>query len=148
MTSERTQRAFAQNDAEFKELFGVKKETFRQMLDVLETARELRRRKGGPRPKLTPGDQLLMALQYWREYRTMQHIAHDFGVRKSTVSTTIAMVENILIQDERFHLPGKNALVAEENKGRTFAVDVTESPIARPKKNKKSGTRARKNDTR
>lgn len=60
----------------------------------------------------------------------MAHIVHDFGIVKSTVSDTITIVENVLIQDERFHLPGKKALVSEtvffeERIGRTLAVDVT-----------------------
>jgi hypothetical protein len=135
---ERWHRAFTKNDKEFKELFGVKKETFHEMFAVLTDAREKRRRKGGPRQaKLSVGDQLLLALQYWREYRTMAHLAFDFGVAASTVSDTIVMVENTLIQNGTFHLPGKKALVAKENVGRTLAVDVTQSPIERPKKNKK-----------
>ena len=146
---ERWHRAFTKNDKEFKELFGVKKETFHEMFAVLTDAREKRRRKGGPRQaKLSVGDQLLLALQYWREYRTMAHLAFDFGVAASTVSDTIVMVENTLIQNGTFHLPGKKALVAKENVGRTLAVDVTESPIERPKKNKKIGIRARKSDIR
>jgi hypothetical protein len=84
---ERWHRAFAQSDATFKELFGVKKEIFKKMLDVLTDAREKRRRKGGPRPTLSVGDQLLLTLQYWREYRTMAHLAYDYGIAKSTVRT-------------------------------------------------------------
>ncbi|MCL2622216.1 MAG: hypothetical protein FWD31_01010 [Planctomycetaceae bacterium] len=60
---ERRHRAFTKNDTEFKELFGVKKEVFHEMLAVLTEAREKRRRKGGPRPKLSVGDQLLLTLQ-------------------------------------------------------------------------------------
>jgi len=41
---ERWQRAFAENDKDFKELFGVKKEIFLQMHDIL-TADTLERRK-------------------------------------------------------------------------------------------------------
>ena len=41
---ERRHRAFGPNDAAFKELFGVNKETVQQMLDVLTDAREKRRR--------------------------------------------------------------------------------------------------------
>ena len=145
---ERWPRAFTKSDKEFKELFGVKKETFQEMLAVLTDAREKRRRKGGPRPKLTVGDQLFLTLQYWREYRTMAHLAFDFGVAKSTISDTIVLVENTLIQNGTFHLPGKKALLAKENTGRILAVDVTESPIERPKKNKKTGIRAKKSDTR
>jgi len=145
---ERWPRAFTKSDKEFKELFGVKKETFQEMLAVLTDAREKRRRKGGPRPKLSVGDQLFLTLQYWREYRTMAHLAFDFGVAKSTISDTIVLVENTLIQNGTFHLPGKKALLAKENTGRILAVDVTESPIERPKKNKKTGIRAKKSDTR
>ena len=145
---ERWSRALSQSDAHFKELFGVKKEVFHEMLAALTVAREERLKKGGRRPKLSVGDQLFLTLQYWREYRTMAHIAYDFGVAKSTVSDTIIMVENVLIQHGTFHLPGKKALLAKENAGRTLVVDVTESPIERPKKNKKNGTLAKRSDIR
>lgn len=145
---ERWSRALSQSDAQFKELFGIKKEVFREMLAVLTDTREKRHKKGGRWPKLSVGDQLFLTLQYWREYRTMAHIAYDFGVAKSTVSDTIVMVENTLIQNKTFHLPGKKALLAKENAGRTLVVDVTESPIERPKKNKKSGIPAKRSDIR
>ena len=78
----------------------------------------------------------------------MAHLAFDFDVAKSTVSDTIVMVENTLIQNGTFHLPGKKALLEKENAGRTLAVDVTESPIERPKKNKKVGIQERKSGIR
>jgi len=131
---ERWRRAFAENDKDFKELFGVKKEIFLHMHDILTAAALERRKKGGRRPALSPGDQLFMTLQYWREYRTMKHLAFDFGISKSTVSDTITLVENVFIQSGVFRLPGKKALLSKENEGRTFVVDVTESPIMRPKK--------------
>ena len=134
---ERWHQAFRKSDKEFKELFGVKKEVFHEMLAVVTVAREERLRRGGRKPKLSAGDQLFLTLQYWREYRTMAHLAFDFGVAKSTVSDTIVAVENALIQDKSFHLPGKKALLSKENVGRTMAVDVTESPIERPKKKQK-----------
>jgi len=141
---ERWHRAFLRNDTEFKELFGVKKELFQEMLAILTAAYHERRKRGGRRPSLTVGDQLFMTLQYWREYRTMAHLGFDFGIAKSTVSDTITKVENILIRSGAFRLPGKKALLAAENAGRKLVVDVTESPICRPKKNKKTGIRARK----
>jgi len=145
---ERWPRAFAKSAKEFKELFGVKKEIFQKMHTVLTVAYEERHRKGGRDSKLSVGDQLLLTLQYWREYRTMAHLAFDFGIAKSTVSDTITLVENVLIQDGTFRLPGKKALLAKENAGRILAVDVTESPIERPKKNKKTGIPARKSNIR
>jgi len=145
---ERWHRAFTKNDADFKELFGVKKEIFQEMLAILTSAYYERRRRGGRRPSLTVGDQLFLTLQYWREYRTMAHLGFDFGIAKSTVSDTITKVENILIRSGAFHIPGKKALLATENTGRKLVVDVTESPIERPKKNKKTGIRERKRSTR
>ena len=65
---------------------------------------------------------------------TMKHLAFDFGIGKSTVSDTIKLAENVLIKSGDFRLPGKKALLSKENEGRTLVVDVTESPIARPKK--------------
>ena len=59
---ERRRRAFTKNDAEFKQLFGIKKEIFREMPAVLTVAYEQRRRKGGTRPKLTTGDRLFLAV--------------------------------------------------------------------------------------
>jgi hypothetical protein len=132
MNPERWERAFATNDKDFKELFGVKKEIFLQMHAILTAARENRQRKGGPRTKLSVGGQLFLTLQYFREYRTMKHLGFDFGFSKSRVSEIITQVEEILIADGTFRLPGKKALVSKENAGRTLAVDVTESPIERP----------------
>ena len=37
----------------------------------------------------------------------MARLAFDFGIAKSTVSDTIVWVENVLMQDDSFHLPGK-----------------------------------------
>jgi len=150
MKQERWQRAFAQNDKDFKELFGVKKETFLQMHTILTADYEKRRRKGGPRPKLSVGDQLFLTLQYLREYRTMKHLAFDFGISKSRVCEIITQVEDDLIKAGTFSLPGKKALLSKENAGRKFIVDVTESQIERPakKKTEKNITPARKSNTR
>jgi predicted DNA-binding protein YlxM (UPF0122 family) len=134
MKQERWKRAFAKNDKDFKELFGVKKEIFLQMHAILTIDYAERRRKGGPRPTHSIGDQLFLTLQYWREYRTMAHLAFDFGIAKSTVSDTIRRVEDVLIKDGTFRLQGKKALLSEENAGRKFIVDVTESPVERPVK--------------
>ena len=114
---ERWHSAFRTNDKEFKELFGVKKEIFHAMLAVLTDAREKRRRKGSPRPKRSVGDPLLLTLQYWREYRTMAHLAdtetreilctaqdkgaaHDFPLFKRTIRAII--FEVLLLADSGY----------------------------------------------
>ena len=117
-------------DTAFKRLTGVKHETFKKMLAVLE--QELPR--FGRPPKLSRADQLLMTLMYWREYRTEFHIGIAYGVSESTVCRTIKKVENVLIQSKQFHLPGKKKLQASDTAIEVVLVDVTEQPIERPKK--------------
>jgi hypothetical protein len=52
-----------------KRACGVHPQTFEKMLQVLRE-HEQRKIKPGRPPKLSLEDQLLMTLQYWREYRT------------------------------------------------------------------------------
>ena len=78
ITSERVQKALATSNTQFKRLFGVKVATFRQILGILHAAHdELHKNGGKPNTKLQVEDKLLLALQYWREYRTLEHLAFD-----------------------------------------------------------------------
>ncbi len=98
------------SDAEFKCLFGVKKETFEQMAQILELEYACLHQRGGSPPKLTVRDKLRITLLYLREYRTMAHIAFDWGVAKSTISESIKWVEDTLVKEGTFTLPGKKVL--------------------------------------
>jgi hypothetical protein len=55
-------------------------------------------------------------------------------------------VEDTLVKSGKFSLPGKKALL-EDNEIEIILVDVTESPIERPKKNNENGTQAKRNGT-
>jgi hypothetical protein len=84
---------------------------------------------------------------YWREYRTEFHIGLTYGVSEATVCRTIQKVENVLIQAEQFHLPGKKALQASETLLEVVLVDATEQPIERPKKDNAGITAAKRSGT-
>jgi hypothetical protein len=56
-------------------------------------------------------------------------------------------MESILIRDQRFHLPGKKKLLQAGNNIEVVLIDVTESPVERPKKNSDGIIRARKRNT-
>ena len=132
----------------FKRLTGVKKDVFLQMLDCIASFKEKSRKhtsRGKP-PKLTYADKLLLMLMYYREYRSQFHIGVTYGLAESTVCEIISEMENILIQDKRFHLPGKKVL--RENTFEVVLVDVTESPVERPKKNSGEIIREKRNATR
>ena len=119
-------------DSDFKRLTGVQRETFDQMLAVIEK----RVRDFGRPPKLSRADQLLMTLMYWREYRTEFHIAQSYGVSEATVCRTIRKVEDALVRSKKFRLPGKKALQASDTVFEVVLVDVSEQPVERPKKPK------------
>lgn len=96
-------------DKDFKEIYGIEKQTFYDMLEILEKDYKERHVKGGRKPKLSVLDKLIIFLQYYREYRAMKHIAHDYGVVKSTICDSIQWVENTLIKCGKFALPKKKS---------------------------------------
>ena len=131
-------------DTDFKRLTGVQRETFDQMLKVVEKGL----RDFGRPTKLNRADQLLMTLMYWREYRTEFHIAQSYGLSESTVCRTIQKVENALVRSGKFRLPGKKALQPSDTVFEVVLVDVSEQPIERPKKAKNGITAAKRSITR
>ena len=128
----------------FKRLCGVQPETFAEMVWVLRE-KVGRKRKSGRPSKLSLSDQLLMTLQYWREYRTYFHVGQSWGVNESTAYRIIRAVEDTLIQSGCFRLPGKKHLHAAEHEIEVIVVDVTETAVERPQKTRKSSILARKN---
>ena len=88
--------------------------------------------KGRP-PKLSLEDQVLLCLSYWREYRTLFHVATSYGVSEPTASRIVRHVEDCLIQSNLFNLP-KDLPEGESIDWNVVIVDATEIPIQRPKK--------------
>lgn len=129
---------------QFKRLCGVHPETFKQMVSVLKAA-EQQKQPGRPN-KLSREDQILMTLGYWREYRTYFHIAQSWGINESTAYRLIRKVEDCLINSRAFSLPGKKKLLEPDQEIDVVVVDVTESPIERPKKSRDGFTVGRKSD--
>lgn len=117
----------------FKRRCGVHPTTFEAMVGILRPALDRTGKRGG-QCKLCVEDQLLIVLEYWREYRTQFHIATTWGLSESAVCRLIQKVEGLLLTSGKFRLPGKKQLYQNANTWRVLAVDVTESPIERPKK--------------
>jgi hypothetical protein len=87
-----------------------------------------------------------MTLEYLREYRTYFHIALSRGISESSCYRNIVWVENVLIKSKEFSLPGKKSLLKHDNHEDFVLIDVTESPIERPKKSRKDIILERKKD--
>ena len=130
--------------SEFKRLCGVQPKTFEAMMSVL---RQVESHKLPGRPsKLSIEDRLLMILEYWREYRTYFHIGQSWGVNESTVYRIIRKIEDALVSSRAFALPGKKKLQQPNHQLKIVVIDVTETPIERPKKNKNSSIAAKRKD--
>ena len=134
-------------EEKYQEVFGVKKRTFDLMLKILGEDFERKHKKGGRKPTLSVLDKLVIMLQYYREYRTMQNIAFDYGVQKSTICDAVAWVEETLIKSGQFRLPSKRELLKQDVSLEVVLVDATECEIERPKKNRKSITPEKRKDT-
>ena len=66
-------------DEPFRRLTGVKRQTFEKMVKILVEDDNNKKIKGGRKNKLSLENQLLMALEYIREYRTYFHISKSYG---------------------------------------------------------------------
>jgi Helix-turn-helix of DDE superfamily endonuclease len=130
----------------FKRRCGLQMETFNQMVEILKPDLDRRGKRGG-QCKLSVEDQLLVVLEYWREYRTQFHIGTSWNLSESAVCRLISKVERLLMDSGKFRLPGKKQLYQQADNWQVIVVDVTESPIERPKKSRGLTIAGRKSTT-
>ena len=140
-------KAMRLSDDDFKQVIGVLKETYAAMLGILRDAYAAKHSRRGRHASLAVEDILFMSLKYWRQYVTQKELSFEFGVSETTVRDWIVWTEDVLVKCGTFRLPGKKALL-EDTEIEAVLVDVTESPIERPKKNSVPGTPARRSGTR
>lgn len=126
------------SDEKFRRISGMKKATFMKAIEILkkkyaeEHSKNIRR--SGRKAKLIMEDKLLATLEYLREYRTLAHIAASYDMDESNIQRTIKWVENTLLKDGAFSLPGKKVLLESDIEYEVIQIDPTETPIERPKK--------------
>ena len=122
------------SDAKFRRISGMRRKTFERAIKILNAkyAEEHSKnvRNSGRKSKLT-----------------LAHIAASYGIHESNIQRIVIWVENTLIKDGTFRLPGKKALLSEDCGYEIIQIDATESPIERPKKDRDSTIPARKRDT-
>lgn len=135
-------------EGKFRRITGIRRKTFRRIVEILEIAEKEIRSKGGPKPKLSIEDMLLASLEYWREYRTYAHIAVGFELSESQIFRIVKWVENVLIKDGTFSLPGKKVLLDDNSEYEIVLLDATESPVERPKKDNDIGIQGKRSGTR
>jgi transposase len=131
-------------EEKFRRLTGIKRTTFNKIVEILASADQQKKARGGRKNKLTIENQLLMALEYLREYRTYFHIGQSYGISESSAYKAIRWIEDTLIKHPDFALPGRKTLLKSDKEYEVICIDVAESPIERPKKNKSISTQVRK----
>ena len=119
----------------FKRYCGVKPDTFARICEFARAELRRAQRKPGRPCKLSVEDQVLLTLEYWREYPTQFHLAQRWRLSEAAVSRTIVKIENLLKNCRELKPPGKKRLQASENRFEFVIVDATETEIERPKKN-------------
>jgi hypothetical protein len=102
------------------------------MVSVLRHA-ELAKKKSGRPHSLCLEDQLLLALNYLRCYRTQIELSADYNLAESNVNRTIKKVEDALMKSRCFTLPKRSITTADEHFNWVI-IDATECSIERPKK--------------
>lgn len=120
------------NDKEFQRATGVKRPVFDKMVNEIVESERIKYSAGGKPPKLIAEEKVLMMLHYYREYPTFFHLGIIYGVSESTAWRHVTSTEAVLIKSKEFSLPGKKQCIKSNYK--FVIVDVTESPIERPKK--------------
>ena len=135
------------SDKNFRRIVGIKRKTFEMMTKILSTAYAFKHEKGGRRPKLSIENQLMLALEYWRQYITFAELGFNYGVAESTAHDITVWVEDVLIKSGKFSLPGKKALLDDKSL-ELVLLDVMESPIERPEKNKSNTTQEKRKNIR
>ena len=119
-------------DEAFRRLTGVQRSTFEKMAALLFAAKCKQKAAGGKPNRLRIEDQLLMMLEYWREYRTYFHIGQAYRISESAAYRNIKWCENTLAKSNAFRLPGRKAVAAGERAFDIVLIDATETPIERP----------------
>ncbi|KEI36079.1 mobile element protein ISF1, ORFA [Francisella sp. W12-1067] len=122
------------SEEQFRRLTGVKRSTFEKMVKILDEADKKKKAKGGRKNKLNIENQLLMALEYMREYRTYFHVSQSYGISESSCYKAIKWIEETLIKHPDFSLPGRKALLKSDMDYEVVLIDATETPCERPKK--------------
>ena len=136
-------------EKKFKQITGVTREVFEQMLVVLRRKYAEEHAQGG-QSGMPVELRLTLALEYWREYRTYEHMANDHQIKKSVINRAVLWVEDTLRESKEFKIaelkerfkPGEDSIIS------VIIVDVEEQPIERPFENQGESYSGKKNVTR
>ncbi len=82
----------------------------------------------GRKPKL-PETQLLATLENIREHRMYAHIAASYQIDESNMYRMIRWVEDTLVRDGTFSLPGRKALLKSDMEYEVVLIMLQNHPV-------------------
>ncbi len=123
------------NDVQFRRKTGVKRKTFKRMVEIVSKAENKRKKILGRPSKLSYEDQTLMTLEYMREYRTYFSLGQIYDISEANCYKICKKIEDILIKSKDFRLPNRKDVYEDPNI-EIVVVDAVESSIERPKKSR------------
>jgi hypothetical protein len=121
------------------------RDPYAAMLAVLEE-RERTKKKPGRPPDLTLEEQLVVALSFWREYRTHYPLVLDWQGGESPIGRSTRAGGKCAPALGRFPAAGQEAARAAGRLA-VVVVDVSESPVEGPQKSSAPSTAARRSAT-
>lgn len=120
------------SEINFRRSTGVKTDTVEYLLTKLKTV--VAKHKSGPKNKLSLRRQLMLTLDYWRNYNSLMETGRRFGVSEATACRVCKFIEDHLALAGLCKLPGKRGFTTDTEE--SFTVDATECPVERPKRGK------------
>ena len=121
------------SEENFRRSTGIKINTVDYLLQKLKSV--VPDRKFGPKNKLSLKRQLLLTLDYWRNYSSLLETGRRFGVSEATACRTYKFIEDCLAKAGLCKLSGKKEFITATEE--SFTIDATECPIERPKRKTK-----------
>jgi predicted DNA-binding protein YlxM (UPF0122 family) len=129
---------------EFRQIIGVFPETFVAMVNCVKT-QKYQGKKTGRLSHLCFEDQVMLMLEYYRDYPSMAKLGLEYSVNETTIGRIIKKVEKILVASSEFKLPTKKSLKQNNLELQAIIVDVTEIAVQRPKRSRfKNGKKNQK----
>jgi hypothetical protein len=129
---------------EFRQIIGVFPETFEAMVNCVKV-KKFQGKKTGRLGYLSFEDQVMLMLEYFRDYPSMVKLGLEYGVNETTIGRIIKKVEKILVASSEFKLPTKKSLKQGNLELEAIIVDVTEIAVQKPKRTRfKNGKKNQK----
>jgi len=131
----------------FKRSVGISRKTFRRLLKkiakfIAHEKKDNPLKQRGKKSSISLADKILLTFYYLRDYPSFLKLGQSFGISQSSAQKIFQRFSSILLKLVK--IENKQALV--ENTFEAIAIDVTEQPIERPKKNRKPIILEKKND--